>query len=155
MEEIRKLLSSCQETTTWLEHLEAIGAPDFEVVLPSADELPPVLLELAVPHEDIDDLVAMLPSRERPAELWWLLERCTHSLVREMGRIDGPPRFPVLPESMGVLHRYFYIYVFLACCHTCKRSIARGRSRTTFPGSRWRISAAIWPRTAMCLSSEL
>lgn len=110
----RALLSEDEATAPWLEHLEAIGAPDLEVSLPSADELPPVLLELAVPHEDIGDLVRMLPTRERSPELWWLLERAVHSLVRAMGSVEGPPPFPALPESLGALRRFFFIYVFVA-----------------------------------------
>ena len=108
-DDIRELLRSGGETATWLAHLEAIGPPDFDVVLPSSDALPPVLLDLAVPHADIDDLVVMLPTRERSAEIWWLLERCTHMLVRQMGMIDGPPPFPALPERMRAQHRYFYV----------------------------------------------
>lgn len=136
MEDVRELLRQDEETSTWLEHLDAIGEPDFDVALPSAGELPPVLLELSVPHEDIDDLVAMLPTLERSAGLWWLLERCTHSLVRDMGGIDGLPAFPALPMSMGRLHRYFYIYVFLAALPHVRafhraREIPDGVSRLT------------------------
>lgn len=113
VETIRSLLGPDYET--WLAHLDAIGPADFDIVLPPADDLPPVLLKLAVPHEDIDDLVAMHPDNTRwSAELRWLLERCTHALAREMGLLDGPPWFPNLPESVGPLQRYFYIYVFLA-----------------------------------------
>lgn len=114
IEDIRALLRSDDERKPWLAYLEAIGDPDFDVVLPSADDLPPMLVKLAVPHEDINDLVAMLPTRQRSAGLWWLLGRCTHALVRTMGMVDGPPQFPALPASMGALHRYFYVYVFLA-----------------------------------------
>lgn len=111
---VRDILREDGQTAAWLEHLEGIGEPDFEVRLPSAVDLPPALLGLAVPHEDIDDLVATLPARESAPQLWWLLERCTHSLVRDLGVVDGPPPFPALPESIGVLRRYFYVYVFLA-----------------------------------------
>jgi hypothetical protein len=114
VEDIRELLRAGQNTRTWLEHLETIGEPNFEVRLPSAGELPPVLLDLAVPHEDIGALVALLPSLRQSQDLWWLLERCAHSLVRDMGTLERPPWFPELPESIGVMHRYFYVYVFLA-----------------------------------------
>jgi hypothetical protein len=67
-----------------------------------------------VPHEDIDDLVALLPGRDRSPAAWWLLERCACALVRTMGAIDGPPPFPTLPEGFGSLRRLFYVYVFLA-----------------------------------------
>ncbi|HEY3081019.1 MAG TPA: acyltransferase domain-containing protein, partial [Chloroflexota bacterium] len=79
----------------------------------TADDLPPLLLGLAVPHDDVDDLVRLLPTRERSPGLWWLLERCTLALVGGMGALDGGPPFPVLPERHGV-PRYFYVYAFLA-----------------------------------------
>lgn len=114
MKDIRELLGADGETATWLAHLDAVGDPDFDIVLPTADELPPVLLQLAVPHQDINDLVALLPRREDSAGLWWLLGRCTDALVRTMGRIERPLPFPALPPSLGPLHRYFYVYVFVA-----------------------------------------
>jgi hypothetical protein len=107
MPDIRTILDADEKVA----HLEDIGAPDFEVTLPSAVELPGILLDLAVPHEDIDPLVALRPES---ADLRWLLDRCTHSLVRRMGELDGPPVFPELPDSAGPLRRYFPVYVFLA-----------------------------------------
>jgi hypothetical protein len=91
-----------------------VADPDVEATLPAADHLAPVLLGLAVPHEDINDLVALCPTRDRTPDLWWLLERCTRSLVHDIGAVDGPPSFPALPAAMGPLHRYFYVYVLLA-----------------------------------------
>ncbi len=114
VDRIKELLGSDPAMVRWLEHLEAIGAPDFDVVLPPAAELAPVLLDLAVPHEDIDALVAMLPALERSPELWWLLERSAYALVRQMGTVGWPPMFPTLPASLGAIGRYFFVYVFLA-----------------------------------------
>lgn len=113
MDSIRELLQVNAETRNLLEQLEAVGPPDFEVILPPADRLPQVLLELAVPHEDVADLIRLLPTCKRFPDLWWLLERCVHALVSAMGRVDGP-KFPALPDSLGKFHRYLYIYVFLA-----------------------------------------
>lgn len=112
--ELKQHLVGDRTTATWVEYLESIGAPDIAIELPSTDDLRPILLDFAVPHEDIDFLLDSLPTMERSEGLWWLLERCAHSMVREMGAIDGPLPFPPLPESMGVLHRYFYVYVFVA-----------------------------------------
>ncbi|HEU4423092.1 MAG TPA: acyltransferase domain-containing protein [Pilimelia sp.] len=114
MTDVRALLASGTETKAWLEHLESLVEPEVDVALPAADHLAPVLLGLTVPHEDIDDLVALCPTRDRTPDLWWLLERCTRSLVRDIGAINGPPPFPALPAAMGPLHRYFYVYVLLA-----------------------------------------
>lgn len=97
-----------------LAHLDAIGPPPFAVTLPAKDELAPVLLDLAVPHEDIDPLIALRPDRERSPELWWLLERGAHALVRQIGTVGSLPDFPPLLERLGPVHRYFWVYVFLA-----------------------------------------
>lgn len=90
----------------------------MEVSLPAPEELPTVLLELAVPHEDIDELVARRPG----AELWPLLERYTGLLVEGMGDIDlPPPPPPPLPEELGDLRRYFPVYVLLAALPHVRR----------------------------------
>jgi hypothetical protein len=102
-----------EATAAWLAELDEFGDPDYDVTLPSADELPAALVQLAVPHEDIRELVALRPT-PADADLWTLLRRSTHSLVRSMGVVNGPPRFPPLPAGMGPLHRYFFVYVYLA-----------------------------------------
>ncbi|OLB80425.1 MAG: hypothetical protein AUI14_06715 [Actinobacteria bacterium 13_2_20CM_2_71_6] len=86
----------------------------MSVELPSADELPAVLLELSVPHEDIDDLVALMPSERRSPQEWELLERYTALLLRDLGEIDASSPPPVFPDELGDLERYFPVYVFLA-----------------------------------------
>lgn len=109
MLEIRRLLGP--ENAEAIDHLEAVGQPDQPIALPAGDDLVAGLLELAVPHEDIDPLVALVPDS---AELTWVLERCAYSLVEHMGRIEAPPPFPAIPDSLGPISRYFYVYVFLA-----------------------------------------
>ena len=126
VDQIKELLGSDPQTARWLEHLEAIGAPTFEVVLPPAAELAPVLLDLAVPHEDIDTIVAMVPALQRSPELWWLLQRSAHALVREMGTVGWPPMFPTLPARLGAIGRYFFVYVFMAVLPHV-RAFHRGR----------------------------
>lgn len=113
--DIRTVLRTDETTRAWIEHLDAIGDPPFDVRLPTSDELPSVLLRLAIPHEDINDLAALLPSEERSPEIWWLLRRSSYSLVLEMGEIGRPTVFPQLPEYiLGSLSRYFFVYVFVA-----------------------------------------
>lgn len=112
--EIQELLSRDEATRAWGESLETLGAPEFEVALPSAEELRPILLNLTVPHEDIGFLIGALPTRDGSPGQWWLLERCVHALIRTMGEIEGPPPFPALPESLGALRQYLYVYVFVA-----------------------------------------
>ena len=113
MTDIRRLLAGDEKTRAWVEYLEGLGEPDIEVALPLADDLPPVLIELAVPHEDIDVLIRMLPSRGR-TPLWWLVQRCAAAVTSGMGVVGRPPSFPQLPASLGGLGRYFYVYAFLA-----------------------------------------
>lgn len=42
--DVTGLLDSDETGAAWVQRLEAGGEPDFELVLPSADDLPPVLL---------------------------------------------------------------------------------------------------------------
>jgi hypothetical protein len=114
VDDIRGTLRGDDRTRGWLEHLEGLGEPDVEIALPAAEQLPAALLELAVPHEDINDLVALRPTREQAPQVWWLIERCTLSLVSAMGAVDGPPVFPPPPAGLGPAGRYFYVYVFVA-----------------------------------------
>ena len=94
----------------WLSYLDRVGEPDTPVTLPPADDLPPVLLDLAVPHEDVDAVVRDLPAPDRAPDVWWLLTRCAHALVRHMGAVEGPPDFP----QLATLPPYFYVHVYLA-----------------------------------------
>ncbi len=113
--DIRDLLRTEETTRSWMEHLDAIGDPPFDVTLPRADDFPSVLLRFAVPHEDINDLTALLPNEKTSPEIWWLLRRSTYALVLEMGEIGRPTVFPQLPEYiLGSLSRYFFVYVFVA-----------------------------------------
>jgi hypothetical protein len=128
-------LTADESTHDWIGYLRDLPTPD-PVSLPDRDQLAPILLDLAVPHEDIDGLVAGLPTPERDPELWWLLERATSSLTRTMGEIDGPPAFPVLPERLG-LGPFFYVYVFVAALPAVRafhasRGVPAEVSRRTF-----------------------
>ncbi|WP_105973957.1 acyltransferase domain-containing protein [Streptomyces geranii] len=58
-------------------------------MLPDADDFPEILLDLAVPHEDINELIALRrPLTQDPAAML-LLEECVEGLVRDMGEIGG------------------------------------------------------------------
>ncbi len=117
MESAAELLASGGgDGLRWLERLERVGPPAFRVTLPDVDALAPVLLDLAVPHEEIDALVRLRPSRQTSPALWWILERCVHRLVRAMGEVggDGAEAGPALPAHLGPIHRCFYVYVFAA-----------------------------------------
>ena len=106
MHAIKELLGP--DNAAGIDRLEALGEPEFPIELPS--DLALALHDLAVPHEDIDALLALAPTTP---ELRWLMQRCAYSLIARMGEVEQPPAFPVLPESAGLIHRYFYVYVFV------------------------------------------
>lgn len=114
VDQLRQILERDDATRTWLAHLDEIGAPPFPVALPRPDDAAPEFLDLAVPHDEFDKLVWLLPDSARTPGIWWLLERAVHSVVRTIGNIPAPPAFPALPRELGELRRYFFFYVLLA-----------------------------------------
>jgi hypothetical protein len=98
----------------WLRDLESEGAPPVEVVLPDADELPDVLLDLTVAHEHINELVALRARLAADEEAMTLLARCVGRFVRDMGEIEKGWEPPAFPASTGALGRCFHLYVFVA-----------------------------------------
>lgn len=107
-------LRSDERLAAWLRELESAGDPRAEAALPEADELPDVLLDLAVPHEDINPLVALRGRLWADPEARWLLDRCVDAVVRDMGEVGRSGRILALPEACGELGRCFYVYVFVA-----------------------------------------
>ncbi|WP_447036751.1 acyltransferase domain-containing protein [Streptomyces sp. DSM 118878] len=98
----------------WLDELEGAGPPRAEARLPDADELPEVLLDLAVPHEDINALVALRGRLMADPEARWLLDRCVDALVRGMGTVGRGGRAPELPAAWGELGRCYFVFVYVA-----------------------------------------
>ncbi|MFE0258062.1 acyltransferase domain-containing protein [Streptomyces sp. NPDC059010] len=83
-------------------------------MLPDTDDLAEVLLDLQVPHEDINDLVRMGRRVTDDPELRRFLERSVDELVRGMGEVGGPVDLPDLDWAAGPLQRCFPVYVFVA-----------------------------------------
>jgi hypothetical protein len=83
-------------------------------VLPDADELAEVLLDLAVPHEDINALVRMGRRVTDDPELLRFLRASVEELVRGMGEVGGAVDLPQLDWASGPLQRCFPVYVFVA-----------------------------------------
>ncbi|MET9835145.1 acyltransferase domain-containing protein [Streptomyces sp. NPDC006385] len=87
-------------------------------MLPDTDDLGEVLLDLAVPHEDVNDLVRMSRRVTDDPELRQFLERSVGELVRGMGEVGGPADRPDLDWDLdwasGALQRCFPVYVFVA-----------------------------------------
>ncbi|MFF6950612.1 acyltransferase domain-containing protein [Streptomyces iakyrus] len=84
-------------------------------MLPDADTLPETLLDLAVPHEDINDLVALRRTLTADAGAMRLVQECVEELVRDIGEpgVEVPlaERVAEAPVALGP---YFAVYVFVA-----------------------------------------
>lgn len=65
-------------------------------MLPDADELAEVLVELAVPHEDVNELVRMGRRVMDDPELRRFLEHSVDELVRGLGEAEDPVVLPDL-----------------------------------------------------------
>jgi hypothetical protein len=114
----------------WLRDLESEGEGEGDTgvaaALPDADELPDVLLDLSVPHEDINELVALRDRLGWDTEAMTLLARCVARFVRDMGEIGKGWEPPPFPASTGALGRFFHVYVFVAALPYV-RAYHRGR----------------------------
>ncbi|MFF3347900.1 acyltransferase domain-containing protein [Streptomyces sp. NPDC002779] len=83
-------------------------------MLPDADDLPEILIDLAVPHEDIGVLVRMRRRVTDDPELRRFLEASVEELVRDLGTIGARVELPELDWPAGPLQRCFPVYVFVA-----------------------------------------
>ncbi|WP_406492145.1 acyltransferase domain-containing protein [Streptomyces sp. NBC_01604] len=83
-------------------------------MLPDADELAEVLLDLGVPHDDINELVRMGRRVTDDPELLRLLEASVEELVRGMGEAGGAVDLLELDWASGALQRCYPVFVFVA-----------------------------------------
>ncbi|MFF1479415.1 acyltransferase domain-containing protein [Streptomyces sp. NPDC058301] len=86
-------------------------------MLPVGDELPEVLLDLAVPHEDINELVRIARQSVDDPEVGGLLAASVRALVRDIGTVGFQPEMPAISEGLGgsaVVRRLFPVLVLLA-----------------------------------------
>ncbi|MFD5949993.1 acyltransferase domain-containing protein [Streptomyces collinus] len=99
-------------------------------MLPDADTLTETLLDLAVPHEDINDLVALRQTLTADAGAMRLVQECVEELVRDIGEAGVEvPLAERVAEAPAALAPYFAVYVFVAALpHT--RSYHRERGVT-------------------------
>ncbi|MFE9683712.1 acyltransferase domain-containing protein [Streptomyces sp. NPDC006285] len=98
----------------WLRDLESEDGPRTEAALPDAIALPDVLLDLSVPHECVNELVALRARLVADPEAMTLLGRCVARFVSDMGEIGNDWEPPAFPESTGALGRTFQVFVFIA-----------------------------------------
>ncbi|OAR26421.1 acyltransferase [Streptomyces sp. ERV7] len=86
-------------------------------MLPVGDELPEVLLDLAVPHEDVNELVGIARKAVGDPEVAGLLGESVRALVRDIGSVGFQPEMPPVPAGLGgsaALRRLFPFLVLLA-----------------------------------------
>ena len=87
-------------------------------MLPDTDELAEVLLDLAVPHQDINELIASRRTLTADSGAMRLLAECTGELVRDIGKIveygDGVQLGQRVAEAPAALRRFFAAYVCVA-----------------------------------------
>ncbi|WP_328772376.1 acyltransferase domain-containing protein [Streptomyces sp. NBC_00286] len=107
-------LRADERLAEWLRDLESEAVPRVEAVLPDAVALPDVLLDLSVPHECVNELVAQRERLAADPDAMMLLRRCVGRFVRDMGAIGKGWEPPAFPESTGPLGRSFHVFVFVA-----------------------------------------
>lgn len=95
-----------------LNEAEADGR--IEVELPAGDRLAAVLLDLSVPHEDVNELLSARSVLLADPVLRELFERAVRVLVADMGTPTRRRPFPPLPAASGVAGRWFHVYVYVA-----------------------------------------
>ncbi|HEY8457335.1 MAG TPA: acyltransferase domain-containing protein [Actinopolymorphaceae bacterium] len=114
--------SESDQYAEWVTELDRLGAPAKEVALPDPAELGPLLDRLGVHADDAADILATRFSADSDPELWWLLQRCHHTLEASMGDLHWEwLRWPHLPARLGAKGRFFYVHVFLAAIPTVLR----------------------------------
>ncbi|MFI1441237.1 acyltransferase domain-containing protein [Streptomyces fructofermentans] len=114
-------LRADEKLARWLRDLESECAPRSDGTdlrdgpdLPDANDLPDVLLDLSVPHEHVNELVALRELLAADPAAMTLLRQCVGRFVRDMGEIGGGWEPPPFPASTGALGRTFNVFVFVA-----------------------------------------
>jgi hypothetical protein len=108
------IFADTEQTHIWEQHLRSVPPSKRPVELPVGTELMDALQVLAIPEEDIPDVLAAVELVRNSPELWWYVERAVWSIVAHMGEIEAPPRIAALADINDPLHRFFYVVVYLA-----------------------------------------
>ncbi|MFE6893288.1 acyltransferase domain-containing protein [Streptomyces sp. NPDC057694] len=88
--------------------------PRLAAALPSDLDLPGVLLDLAVPHEDIAQLLLLHREVTASAELTELVTRAVSGLLWRLETPGEGTGLPEFPAAAGALGRCFAVFVFVA-----------------------------------------
>lgn len=101
--------------------LDASSPPHLAALIPAGPDLVDALVDLAVPHEDIDEVLAArteVLTGERGERLVGTVASLRAGIgVR--GRVDLPP--PVIDASGPAAERYFYLYAAVAVAPDTRR----------------------------------
>lgn len=100
------------DLSEWIQSLEHPDLTGYQLNLASGMELVDLLMDLAVPLDDINPIIALRP--EPGTEEWWLVERIAASLLAQIGAIGPLPETPQLTDGSDAFLRYCYVYVFAA-----------------------------------------
>ena len=113
-ESVRELLSLDSSYDEWLAELDRVGPPDTTLTPASMEDTACLLDRLGFATEDAADALATRIQPGEHPELWWLLERCHHAVVRGLG--PDAPRWtiPRLPDELGPHGRFFQLHVLLS-----------------------------------------
>ncbi len=118
---VRRELGLDDSFDAFLTELAGLRPEPGAVPLPGPLEARRELARLRVSEQDGAEAVAALPDPDRDPQLWWLLTRCRHWLVSDLGGYRWPDGWPTLPAALGARGRYFYLAVLLATLPDLRR----------------------------------
>jgi GNAT-like C-terminal domain/N-acyltransferase N-terminal domain len=112
-EAVRQRLQLGEEYDEWLAELDRLGPPDPPLIPPTQEDTGCLLERLGFAAEDARDAIASRIQPDDHPELWWLLERCYHAVIR--GLQPDAPRWviPRLPDELGARGRFFQLHALL------------------------------------------
>ncbi len=111
----------------WIDHLETVGPPPSPPHVPTGDDIAAFLRYVEVPTRAFDPILRLRPDIDRDPDLRWLLDHSVQSLLADMGQWARTPVFPRLPDELGEVAPWFFIYVFAAITpHTREVNARRG-----------------------------
>ncbi|MFI7340702.1 acyltransferase domain-containing protein [Streptomyces sp. NPDC050085] len=111
---ILEALKGDETCAEWLEALADASIPQLPVAIPGPLDLPDVLLDLSVPHEDIAQLLMLRREFDTSDELRELLGRAVSGLLWHTDEPGAGTGLPVFPATTGQLGRCFAVFVLVA-----------------------------------------
>jgi hypothetical protein len=112
-ESVRQRLQLGEEYDEWLAELDRIGLADPPLIPLTHEDTHRLLERLGFAAEVTRGaLAARIVPGEHP-ELWWLLERCHHAVVRGLGPEAPQWAIPWLPDELGARGRFFQLHALL------------------------------------------